>query len=171
MGEHVPRQALIGVTVQGTRWHVTVSVNGQILKVGPFDTAAEAVEAYDKAVLARDGWCGHLLECSSRHAGLPTKQAHQAGPLRRTRAKLNHDREHYRAWHATAWDEDAEVHGMRVRAAAGGPPGAQACAQQGCCSICWSVRASGRDCCVLPPLKECQDCVLLYLAGSKPYRV
>ena len=90
------------------------------------------MEAYDKAALARDGWCGHLLSRSLRHAGLPTKQAHQAGPLRRTCAKLNHDRERYRAWHATAWVEDAEVHGIRVRAARGGPPGAQACAQQGC---------------------------------------
>ena len=121
----MPRQALIGVTVQGTGWHVTFSVDQQILKLGPFDTAAEAVEAYDKAALARDGWCAYLLFRSSRHAGLLTNQAHQAGLLRRTRAKLNNDRERYRAWHATAWEEDAEVHGMRVRAARGGPPGAQ----------------------------------------------
>ena len=120
-----PLQKLTGVYPTGLRWRAAFQRKGVQISLGTFDTAAEAVEAYDKAVLARDGWCGHLLECSSRHAGLPSNQAHQAGPLRRTLAKLNRDREHYRAWHAAAWEDDAEVHGMHVRAAAGGPPGAQ----------------------------------------------
>ena len=169
MGEHEPQQADIGIGVrrQGTRWYVIMVANRQTLKLGPFDTAAEAAEAYDRAALARDDWCGHLLSRSSRHAGLPSNQAHQAGLLRRTLATLNNDRERYRAWLATAWEEDAEVHGMRVRAAAGGPPGAQACAQQGCCSMLelQGIR-EGLLCSASP-----QDCVLLCLAGSKPYRV
>ena len=124
MDEDAALQKLIGVVKHCRLWRATIFAKGRIT-LGSFNTATEAVEAYDKAALARDGWCGHLLFCNSRHAGLPSKQAHQAGPLRRTCAKLNHDRERYRAWHATAWEEDAEVHGIRVRAARGGPPGAQ----------------------------------------------
>ena len=118
-------QKLTGVYPLGLRWRAAIQTKGVQINLGMFDTAAEAVEAYDKAALARDGWCAYLLFRSSRHAGLLTNQAHQAGLLRRTLAKLNNDREHYRDWHAAAWEDDAEVHGIRVRAARGGPPGAQ----------------------------------------------
>ena len=79
MDEDAALQKLTGVYPLGLRWQAKIHAKKAQKLLGTFDTATKAAEEYDRAALARDGWCGHLLSAACATQGCQANRLSRLG--------------------------------------------------------------------------------------------